>query len=391
MRPTRQNAWLAAAILLALLGSLLSWHFWPELKGDTESTSTTLRNIALVNGGVVAAVLAIWRSKVAENQVDASQLQADTAQFSFLNDRYERGATALGSAAITERLAAIYSLDQLAGEHPDLFETQALDLLCAFIRNARGSQTAVASNNATKTRTLRWQPTLAEDLQAAITVVGHHPQAGTHRESRIAHRLNLRHANLEGADLDGLDLSQVDLSHAILTDARCRNVNFTRSALEEATLHNTRLSGADLSRANLRGCKMVSCIAQSAKFRRVHFTFADLSGANLARSDLRNTTFRRTTLKQTSLREVDLSGARIQDSDLTHADVTDTDLTGASLGYPSENELLYAVKPFMKPVNVTQEQLDSMHAATDSPPGIYFGVVDPVTGNRPKWNAEHTK
>ena len=53
--------WLAGAVGVVLIGGILSWWFWDKLGGDTESFSTTLRNVALVIGGVEAILLAVWR------------------------------------------------------------------------------------------------------------------------------------------------------------------------------------------------------------------------------------------------------------------------------------------------------------------------------------------
>ena len=89
--------WLAAAVGVVLIGGILSGWFWDKLGGDTESFSTTLRNVALVIGGVAAILLAMWRSRVSERQATIAQCQAETAQQSLMNERYQRGAEMLGS------------------------------------------------------------------------------------------------------------------------------------------------------------------------------------------------------------------------------------------------------------------------------------------------------
>ena len=74
-------SWPAASIIALLAGVLLSAIFWGWPK--SESNASTIRNVALVGGGVVAVLLAMWRSMVAERQ-------ADTAQQGLLNERYQQ-------------------------------------------------------------------------------------------------------------------------------------------------------------------------------------------------------------------------------------------------------------------------------------------------------------
>ena len=110
--------WVAGITGVVVIGVLLSWRFWEELGDDEESVSTTVRNVGLVIGGVVAILLAIWRSRVAERQAGAAQRQANTAQQNLLDERYQRGAEMLGSDILAVRLGGIYGLQRLAEEHP---------------------------------------------------------------------------------------------------------------------------------------------------------------------------------------------------------------------------------------------------------------------------------
>ena len=110
--------WVAAIVAVLVIGSLLSWRFWDDLADDKESLSTTVRNIGLLIGGVVAILLAVWRSIVAERQ-------ADTAQQGLLNERYQRGAEMIGSDVLSVRLGGIYALQRLAAEHPEQYTSRS--------------------------------------------------------------------------------------------------------------------------------------------------------------------------------------------------------------------------------------------------------------------------
>lgn len=74
-RVTNRDAfwWITGIAVVLATGILFSWRYWGELHGDKESLSTTVRNVGLVIGGVIAILLAIWRSMVAERQSRTAQ------------------------------------------------------------------------------------------------------------------------------------------------------------------------------------------------------------------------------------------------------------------------------------------------------------------------------
>ena len=90
LRRRSDGFWVTVVILAALVaGAVLAivasqrpgFRNW--LIAD-ESGSTTIRNIGLLVGGVVAIALAVWRSRVAGRQ-------AATAERGLLNERYQKG------------------------------------------------------------------------------------------------------------------------------------------------------------------------------------------------------------------------------------------------------------------------------------------------------------
>ena len=93
-----------------------------------ESGSTTIRNVGLFFGAIVALVLTVRRIKVADRQ-------AETAQKGLLHDRYQRGGEMLGGRLPAVRLGGIYALQQLATEHPESFLPLVVRQYCAFVRH----------------------------------------------------------------------------------------------------------------------------------------------------------------------------------------------------------------------------------------------------------------
>ena len=137
---------------------------WNDLRGDEESLSATVRNIGLVIGGVVAILLAVWRSVVGSRQ-------ADTAERGLLNERYQKGADMLGNHVLSVRLGGIYALQQLADEYPQQYHVQVMRLFCAFVRTPTmsGEENDASELAGDPPHT---PPPLREDIQAVVRAIG---------------------------------------------------------------------------------------------------------------------------------------------------------------------------------------------------------------------------
>ena len=184
--------WLAGAVGVVLIGGILSGWFWDKLGGDTESFSTTLRNVALVIGGVAAILLAVWRSRVSERQATIAQYQAETAQQSLMNERYQRGAEMLGSEVLSVRLGGIYALQRLAVEHPNQYHIQIMRLFCAFVRLPTKDQSLEVGQAAIEPGTLVG---IRQDVEAIMEAIGSRAQSRIDIERKEDFRLDLRGAN----------------------------------------------------------------------------------------------------------------------------------------------------------------------------------------------------
>ena len=136
--------WVAGVAAVLVIGVVLSWRFWEELGDNNESLSATVRNVGLVIGGVIAMLLALWRSTVAERQ-------SKTAQRRLLNEQYQRSAEMLGNGVLSVRLGGIYALTRLAQEHPEQYHLQTMELFCAFVRHPTKDEEweALLSNSTT--------------------------------------------------------------------------------------------------------------------------------------------------------------------------------------------------------------------------------------------------
>ena len=218
--------WIAVISGVLAIGLFLSWVYWEDLHGTEDSVSTTIRNLGLVVGGVVAIILAVWRSTVAERQ-------ADTAQQSLLNERYQRAAEMLGNDVLSVRLAGIYALEHLAVEHPEQYHVEAMKLLCAFARNP--TKEDVEGEEVESTRTDRPR----DDVQDAMTAIGRRNEARIRLERDSGFKLDLRSADLRRVRLKGANLSGAVLDEANLTEAILIGANLSCASLWSTNLSST--------------------------------------------------------------------------------------------------------------------------------------------------------
>ena len=231
------------------VGIMVSWYFWEDLNAGGESLSTTIRNQALLLGGVTGLLLALWRSRVAERQ-------RATAQASLLNDQYQRGADMLGSGALPVRIGGIYVLQRLAREHPEDYHVPVMELFCVFARYPTMDPELVSAHGP-----------IREDVQAVLTAIGGRMEAGIEREIRADFNLeldgaDLGHANLREAKLAGASLRRAKLDNAILIDADLSSAVLADADLTRTDATDARLCWADLSKARLHETNLSGAVFQ---------------------------------------------------------------------------------------------------------------------------------
>ncbi len=343
----------AVIVILACVWGLIEYWdslplFWDWLRttGDsTESGSTTIRNIGFIIAGSIALPLAIWRSMVA-------QKQADIAQQSLLNERYQQGAEMLGSEVLSVRLGGIYALRSLAEEHPEQYHIQAMRLLCAFVRNPTKDEVVQSEANESDEN-----PTLREDVQVAIDTICACHEVNSRLDSITQFWLDFRGADLRGAHLRSVNLS-VKLSLIGQTFAEFINSHQRGADFEGARLHSANIEFATLSGANFSNAKLIGTHLDAANLSQARFRDAKLCDAWLVKTDLSGS----------ELRNANLSGAKLWGANLSGAKFVDPD-----------SEILPG------PVQgLTQSQLDDAVAYPDNLP-ILCGVLDAETGKQLKW------
>ena len=263
--------------------------------GNDESNSATVRNVGLVIAAAIALPLALWRSVVGWRQ-------ADTAQRSLLNERYQKGAEMLGNEVLSVRLGGIYALQQLAQENPGEFHIRIMKLFCAF---ARHPVKDVSITPAQREQRLRRTP-LRQDVQAIMDIIINRSESLVAVERSADYRLDLRGAVLQGIIVAGANLSRANLSGADLSGGLITE----RTNLSCAIFVNSKLGGIVIGgNSNLYKAQFLDAILIGAKLFDVNLscanlTNAKLSGAELAMSNLCRTIFEVATLSSALFTDV---------------------------------------------------------------------------------------
>lgn len=330
----------AAVLILITLGVVAGssdWlvSFWCWLTKD-ESGSTTIRNLGLFFGALVALALTVRRIKVADRQ-------AATAQKGLLHDRYQKGAEMLGGRLPAVRLGGIYALQQLATEHPEPFLPLVVRQYCAFVRHPLESDHGETGG---RTPAPAGEPgSLREDVRAAMeTIVALSCDPKT-RKKLVGISLDLSGANLSGVDLSGVDLSDSNLS----------NANLFLGSLSDADLSDANLFSADLSRVILSQANLARALLVGANLSRSNLSGSNLSGAHMSGVDLSGAELCGAILSSANLSGANLSGANLSGADLSGADDPGASFRPADRG----------------PVRgLTQEQLDRACADPGDPPNL---------------------
>lgn len=284
--------WVTAMAGVLIVGGILSWLFWGDLKGKDESLSTAIRNVGLVIGGIEAMLLAAWRSTVAERQ-------ADTGHQSLLGERYERSVALLGHENLAMRLGGIAALRRLAAEYPDHYHVQVNRLLCEFVPKATDPKDDTDSMH-------------ERELRAIIQAIGARKSTHIHIERNEDYHPDLRRANFNSVRVSGANLSNANLTLANLSGCRLFNTDLRGVPLMSANLNNTRLINVCLVRARLNGADLSGAFLQNCDMNR-----ALLDGATLARA--RFSTVRGLT-KLHQLRKADLESGSPRFRDVLDAD-----------------------------------------------------------------------
>ena len=382
------------SVALGWLGALWGWlegrWSWLGEMNEGETNSATMRNFFLVPLALIGIGLTLWRIMVAQRQAEASEGNLQTARDALrhaehkdeadrLQSSYADASRRLSSDSVSARLAAIYELQVLTAQDPELLHIRTMNLLCAFVRFPP-SDTRLDEVPDDDPCSVSLRP----DVQAAMEVIGSRTTERIKLETDADYMPDLRQANLvrlqlregnlskidmKGSKFWGADLTEADLSASTLqyadfsspwgvqrrepADMSDRTASVYQQAL--ALLDDrTHLNGTNLYHARMYGAKLSGVILQGANLSRGVLIDANLASADLGEADF----------TEANLINADLSGAKLIGADSNAANPSSAGLGGSSGASPDE---------FLgerRPIGLTQAQLDQACADPNNPPKL---------------------
>ncbi|WP_395174588.1 pentapeptide repeat-containing protein [Roseibium alexandrii] len=283
-----------SAILVFIVGAVALAQLTATIIGigpySGDGTAAPIRNLGLLLVALFGAPFLVWRSFVAQRQVDVSEqghitdrinqaieaLGAEkTEKVLVENPRYKKQdgdwardnfgnpipATRPDGEAIVDRtayersmpnlevrLGAIYALERIAQDSLR-DHIQIMEILCAYVR-----QNALMKN-LEQTEPPFEKARARVDIQAAISVIGRRSEKQFKYEVDRQHRLDFRRS-----DLSGVDFRNGNFFAAVFHDCRLEAADFRNSDLRGAQFFRSLLNFSNFFEAELVGTRFDNCV-----------------------------------------------------------------------------------------------------------------------------------
>lgn len=295
-----QNTMIYIVIAILSILVLIKWSYF------FGNGAEALRNIVLPVAAIAALPLVIWRNRSADKQVETmqkqveetqnqlksmqdqvseAQKQSQIAEDGLRHDRYQKGASMLGSTNLMTRIGGIYALDRLAKEFPGLHHGQIMDLIAAFVRHWDHEPTHSTDAPQSPMGSAECPP----DVKAAVQAIGnrsygqidHELQMEVHDDVII--EIDFSRANLSGIAIAKLDLSGANMWQVNLSYADLQYIDLTNSSMTDA-----RMVGACLRAIKMGKSKLKYADFSNARLFDIFFYFADLANADFTNASFEN-------------------------------------------------------------------------------------------------------
>ena len=387
MRKMVKRPWARLLILLiAVSAALAVWQWdwltsgWPWMgaMNGSETNSTTLRNFFLIPLAVIGILLTAWRIIVAERTLSYSETRDQTDR---LHSRYADASARLSSDSVSARLGAVYELQALTAQDPELLHIRTMKLLCAFARFPPPEARLDESPDDDPCSV-----SLRPDVQAAMEVIGSREAEHIELEADADYMPDLRRANLVRLELREGNLSRIDMRGSILWGADLMGANLSGSELQYADFSSPWVvRGLERpTTANTKGAwiEALNAVAESttllvnADFSSSRMLLATLAGVDLRGAVMANANLPNTKFVDATLFGVDFSNSEMSEADLSRTSLTSVTLTDASLhltnltGTDLSGHYGEGLVERMPPTGLTQAQLNDACAAPDNPPNL---------------------
>ena len=363
-----------------------------------ESGSATLRNIGLLIVAAIGMPFAIWRTMVAGKQ-------AQIAQRSLRNERYQKAVEMLGNSVLSVRLGGIYALHQLAKEEPAHYHVQAMRLFSAFLRHPPALSTTDTDQMATLIEVAGQEAKsgthVRRDIEDIFRTLGARTKEEIEVETKSGYELVIYEANLRGLKIRDVtefkytldpkkgtltqherprreNLSNVHFRRVDFSNVDLSFTNMSEGEFWDPTFVDARLEETDLSGTSWDGGTLEAAMLSSADLSNANFLRVSMSGANMDRANLTGVVFQETDLSGATFRDANISGACFSSFQYRTGLLSRSGIK--RLGVEAEG-LYVGVR------NLTQGQIDQARADPKNPP-LLDGITDPNTGEQLVWRGK---
>lgn len=305
-----------------------------------------------------------------QHQTDAATKQFNQAESRMLDGRFSTAAELMakefaGKPAIAARVSGINIMDEVANAAPDIFLTQTVKAMVAYIKDnaAETAKKPLQIEPENKFQELTKELlldvgtfALGEDVKSAFAVLhrilsdkevrgkmnkdvldlsGQHFRKLDFGRAQIEHYTNWSGTNLQGARLykatfhKGVRLINTDFSNAVLSSAGLTEAKLTLANMRETHLDKADLRGAVMHCAILRGAHLQEAKMHGSDLSHLHPL---MTGKEANDSDFSKANLRGAKLESANLRGADMTGADLRGADLRGADLRGADLSDAKFG-----------------------------------------------------------
>ncbi|WP_405785677.1 pentapeptide repeat-containing protein [Streptomyces sp. NBC_01367] len=250
----------------------------------------TSEQVTLVSG-MRTALVALGAGALAVAGLFYTHHTLNVAREGHITDRITKAVEQLGSSVLEVRLGGIYALERIMRDSSKDHHA-VVQVLAAFVReHGRSKPVDPAPNRPAisaflcrlglmpqNPSQLDHEPAkLAEDVQAALTVLARRPQGRGRPHPDIV--------DLSGACLRGAHLAGAVLQHANLKETNLECAKLYGARLEHAQMYKAKLAHANLSEAHLEHADLADACLRSAKLYRALLKCANLWGTQLDKAE----------------------------------------------------------------------------------------------------------
>ncbi|MER7925243.1 pentapeptide repeat-containing protein [Streptomyces sp. NPDC096057] len=273
--------------------------------------------------GAVAAVGLLYTHWTLTHTREKDRAQVELAREGQVTEHYVEAIKLLASDNLTQRLGGIYSLERIMRDSEKDHAT-VVDVLGAFVRQHAVQIDENEPDDQNK------KP--AEDVQAAVTVLGRRPTGAA--QSQL---INLNHTDLRGANLSNGNFSRVDFRGAWLQRSYLARSTLIGALLDRSALHKADFMFTDLTDTSFYQANMEEAALWQAYARGAIFSYARMRQVNLREAKLQQAAFIGARMPFASLHGADLENAVLDDADLSQAEGLEVaQLTAAQLSATSK-------------------------------------------------------